>query len=203
MDPLEVLLQPAARILNRNIAEMTPARELCAELDGTVGAIRVANTALAMSFTMHRDHVELGTTVPDEPDFVITGTLLTLARVAGGAGEDALREGAIDMSGNPYKAQAFQKLLRYARPDLEEELSGVIGDTAAHGIGQAARGMARWAREAGVTMQGNLREYLQEEGRDVPSRYETERFSRDLRTLRDDVERLAVRIERLRRERQK
>lgn len=202
MDPLEVLLRPAARILNRNIAEMTPARELCAELDGTVGAIRVANTTLAMSFIVHADHVELAAAVPDDPDFVITGSLLTLARVAGGADENALRDGSIELTGNPYKAQSFQKLLRYARPDPEEELAGVIGDVAAHGIGRAARGVARWAREAGATMQDNLREYLQEEGRDVPSRYETERFARDLRTLRDDVERLAARIERLRRGRE-
>ena len=44
---------------------------------------------------------------------------------------------------------------------------------------------------------GHLREYLQEESRDVPSRYETERFARSVAALRDDVDRLAARIERL------
>ena len=39
MDALEALFRPIANILNRNIGEITPARELCARLDGkTVGA---------------------------------------------------------------------------------------------------------------------------------------------------------------------
>ena len=46
MDPLATLLGPATRILNRNIREITPARELCAELAGSVAAIRVRNTAI-------------------------------------------------------------------------------------------------------------------------------------------------------------
>ena len=44
-------------------------------------------------------------------------------------------------------------------------------------------------------MEQNLREYLQEESHDLPSRYEFERFTKDVNTLRDDVERLAARID--------
>jgi ubiquinone biosynthesis protein UbiJ len=43
----------------------------------------------------------------------------------------------------------------------------------------------------------NFREYLQEESRDVPSRYEIERFAKRVNELRDDVDRLAARIGRL------
>ena len=46
-------------------------------------------------------------------------------------------------------------------------------------------------------MRGNVREYLQEESRDVPSRYEVERFTRDVGALRDDVDRLEARLARL------
>jgi ubiquinone biosynthesis protein UbiJ len=46
-------------------------------------------------------------------------------------------------------------------------------------------------------MGGNIREYLQEESRDVPTRYEVERFTREVGTLRDDVERVAARLSRL------
>jgi ubiquinone biosynthesis protein UbiJ len=65
-------------------------------------------------------------------------------------------------------------LLTHARPDIEEELSAVIGDTAAHGLGEFA-----------------------EESRDVPSRYEVDQFSKRVNELRDDVDRLAARIGRL------
>jgi ubiquinone biosynthesis protein UbiJ len=47
-------------------------------------------------------------------------------------------------------------------------------------------------------MGANIREYLQEESRDVPSRYEADRFADNVSALRDDVDRLEARVRRLR-----
>ena len=91
-------------------------------------------------------------------------------------------------------AQSFQRLLWHARPDLEEELSGVIGDVAAHGLGNLARGVSDWGRKAGSTLRQNLSEYLQEESRAVPSRYEVDKFRGDVEKVRDDVARLEARL---------
>ena len=196
MDPLETLLRPATQILNRNIQQMTAARELTAKLAGQVVAVRVSDTALAMYFTIEKDAIQLSHQSDTEPDIVISGSLITLARVASGD-EQTIHDVSLQLIGDAGDAQAFQKLLAYAKPDIEEELAGIIGDTAAHGIGQVARGVLDWARDARSTLSSNLREYLQEESRDVPSRYEVERFSRDVNRLRDDVDRLAARIDRL------
>ena len=46
-------------------------------------------------------------------------------------------------------------------------------------------------------MGANIREYLQEESRDATSRYEVDRFATNVNTLRDDVDRLEARINRL------
>ncbi len=72
-----------------------------------------------------------------------------------------------------------------------------MGDAAAHRLGEIARGVGKWSREARSTMAQNIREYLQEESRDVPSRYEVERFTTNVGELRDDVDRLEARIRRL------
>jgi len=189
-------MQPIARVLNRNIGESTAAREQCQRLDGKIVAIRVRDTALACYFSIDNEVVTLGTDAePDaKPDVIITGSLVTLALMAG---EDSIRDGSLDLAGDAATAQAFQHLLAHAKPDVEEELSGVIGDSAAHTLGQFAKGVERWARETRSIMRDNIREYLQEESRDVPSRYEVERFSKDVNVLRDDVDRLAARIDRL------
>jgi ubiquinone biosynthesis protein UbiJ len=129
-----------------------------------------------------------------EPDVVITGSLVALALMAG---EDSIRDGSLDLTGDAATAQAFQQLLTHARPDIEEELSAVIGDTAAHGLGEFARAVGQWARQTRSIMGDNIREYLQEESRDVPSRYEVEQFSKHVNELRDDVDRLAARVGRL------
>ena len=143
------------------------------------------------------DVVSLRSEYADEPDVIITGSLLTLARMLKGSADAAIRSGEVDMTGDAATAQRFQKLLGLIRPDVEEELSRIIGDVAAHQLAEVARGVGKWARDARKTMGENIREYLQEESRDLPTRYEVERFSQKVGTLRDDVERVAARLNRL------
>jgi len=197
MNPLEAALRPVANVLNKNIRSTTPARDLCQKLDGTVVAVRVRNTSLATWFIVHNDCLVLTTECDAEPDVIITGSLITLARMAGEAGVGALRDGSLELTGDAHLADDFQQLLEYAKPDIEEELSGVVGDAAAHRLGEIARGVSNWTRSASSTMGSNIREYLQEESRDAPSRYEVDRFAGNVNTLRDDVDRLEARINRL------
>jgi len=197
MSPLEAALRPVTSMLNRNIRATTPARELCNKLAGTVVAVRVRNTALAAWFVVGDEELELTTDCEAEPDVIISGSLLTLARMAGESGTSALRDGSLELTGDPHLADDFQKLLAYARPDVEEELSGVVGDAVAHRLGKFARGVKNWGRDARSTMGANIREYLQEESRDAPSRYEVDNFAERVNTLRDDVDRLEARVNNL------
>ncbi len=196
-NPLETALRPIAKLLNRNIEASTPARALCRELAGSTIALRVSNTALAASFVIHEDFMELTTELADDPDVLLSGSLLTLVRLAARSDVGALRDGSLEMTGDVLLAEKFQQLLQFAKPDVEEELSGLVGDAAAHQLGEFARSVGRWGVQARDTMTGNIREYLQEESRDLPSRYEVDRFTADVDALRDDVDRLAARIRRL------
>ena len=197
MDALEAALRPVSRILNSNIQDSTPARELCLQLSGTVVAIRVNNTALVAYIRVFDDALDVVTSSSEEPDIVICGSLITLAKMAGQSGEAAVRDGSLQLTGDAEQAEQFQKLLFYAKPDIEEQLSGVVGDITAHRLGEIARGFGRWGRDTKRTMGDNIREYLQEESRDTPSRYEVERFTVEVNTLRDDVARVEARLNRL------
>ena len=171
MNALEPVLQPIARLLNRNIQSTTPARKLCSELVGTVVAVRVSKSDVTAWFVVRDDRLDGTTETQEDPD--------------------------VERTGDASLAEKFQQLLEFANPDLEEELSGVVGDAAAHRIGEFARGVSKWGAEARATMGDNIREYLQEESRDLPTRYEMDRFTANVDVLRDDVERLAARIQRL------
>ena len=197
MNALEPLLRPVAAMINRQVSAKTPAQELCRELDGRTFALRVPDTALAMYLAVETDHILLSGEYVDDPDVVATGSLLSLARLAGPAADDLIRDGDVDIEGDAVVAGQFRKLLRYGQPDLEEELSAVIGDVAAHGIGNVVRSVAGWTREAGATMQQNVSEYLQEESRTVPGRHETDEFRNDVNSLRDDVARFEARLKKL------
>ena len=156
------------------------------------------NTALAAYFKIHDESIALSGVLDDEPDICITGSLLTLARMAGSGDVGAIRDGSLELIGDAETAQAFQELLSTAKPDFEESLSAVVGDATAHSLGMASNSVRSWASDVRSTMGANIREYLQEESRDLPSRYEFERFDSAVGKLRDDVGRLAARIDRLR-----
>ncbi|MEX2126564.1 MAG: SCP2 sterol-binding domain-containing protein [Woeseia sp.] len=197
MDALERILQPLGKLANRQIRLKTPARELAAELQGSVIGVRVKNTAIAMYFRIDDGEISLSRDFDGVPDAAISGSLLTLAQLAGQSGEAAVRDGSLELTGDAELAQSFQRLLWHARPDLEEELSGVIGDVAAHELGELARSVTHWTRRAGETLRQNLSEYLQEESRSVPSRHEVDAFRGEVEGMRDDVARLEARLNRL------
>lgn len=197
MDPLETLLRPLVALINRQIRATTPAREICQDISGSVIAIRVKDSGLATYFHIRDDQITLTGRYTGEPDVVITGTLLMLARLATPSATDAIRDGSVELHGDAHIAQQFQRLLRYARPDIEEELSTLLGDAAAQHLGDFARKARAWGIDARETMRQNISEYLQEESRAVPSQHEVEMFRRDVNTLRDDVARFEARLNRL------
>ncbi len=170
---------------------------LCESLDGTSAAIRVRNTSLAAYLLIDSGQISLAGEYALEPDVVISGTLLSLLQLAGSANEDLIRSGDLELVGDAHVAAQLQKLLVFARPDAEEELSRLVGDVAAHGIGDVVRGIGKWGRGARSILRQNVSEYLQEESRAVPSRYEVERFRGRVELLRDDVARVEARIRRL------
>jgi len=195
--PLEVLLRPVSRLLNRNISESTPARALASELQGSTIAIHAEGTALRCHFTFDAQQLTLATESEAEPDVLISASLISLVRMLASPDAAAIRSGQVRLRGDAIIAQRFEKLLAYARPDVEEELSQILGDVAAHQLAQMARSVRDWAQQARATTGDNVREYLQEESRAVPTRYEAEKFAAQVGVLRDDVARAAARLQRL------
>jgi len=187
-------LTPLESILNRNIAGSVAARSLCKRLDGKVLALRFTGLPLSISFRSDGDRMTLDTAQPETASATLSGTPISFMQLAGATPEAALRTGAVHIEGDAEVAQTFSELLKAARPDLEEELSRVIGDVAAHQIGNVARSVLAFGRRASDTFAQNVAEYLQEEGRDLPTRTEADEFIVGVDKLRDDVERLDARL---------
>ncbi|HET9652999.1 MAG TPA: ubiquinone biosynthesis protein [Usitatibacter sp.] len=103
----------------------------------------------------------------------------------------------IEMTGDMELAHEISFLFRHLTWDVEEDLSRVVGDIAAHRIASAARSLDRWARDASLRLAQGAAEYWTEESPMIASRVKVEGFVRDVSDLRDAVDRLEKRIERL------
>ena len=127
-------------------------------------------------------------------DATLAGTPLALLALVGPGAEDRLRGSGIQIAGDAEIAQRFRELLQQAQPDFEEELSGIFGDLAAHQIANFARGLFDWGRKAADSLATNVAEYLQEEGRDVPTRVELDEFLESVDQLREAADRAEARL---------
>jgi ubiquinone biosynthesis protein UbiJ len=186
--------------LNRCVGESTAARELLARLDGTSFAVHVEGLGLTRVLHAEGERLRL-----DSDAGVATATLratpLDLLRLLRADGVSGVKRTRAELSGDLDVAERYARLLKLARPDLEEEAAKWLGDVPAHALGEAVRGFRVWLERAGAALRMNTAEYLQEESRAMPGPLEAQAFYADVERLRDDVERAAARLALLERRR--
>jgi len=113
-------------------------------------------------------------------------------------GEDAWRKANVE--GDTGLASVISKVAANLRWDFEEDLSRVFGDIAAHRMAEAGRSAGAWPKQAASAIAGNVAEFLTEEKHLLVTPLRAAEFVRDVDELRDAVERLDKRIERLQRQ---
>lgn len=109
--------------------------------------------------------------------------------------ESAWRE--IDIAGDTDFASAIHHVTRNLRWDVEEDLSRVFGDIAAHRMAETGRTLQRWGEQAAHNTGRAFAEYWTEEQPLIAGARDLEEFGRAVDQLRDAAARLEKRLERL------
>ncbi len=170
-----------------------------AELNGKVIRLRIAGAHPFEIFVLPseaglslREHYE------GEPDVTLTGDLPVFARFAlRRVVPEMVAAGEVQISGDIDLGQRFQRLMEKIDIDWEEQAARVLGDAAAHQLGNALRDLRTWSIQSLHTLREDAAEYLQEESRLLPLRTRAERFRQAVESLRLDAERLEKRFQRL------
>jgi ubiquinone biosynthesis protein UbiJ len=104
---------------------------------------------------------------------------------------------ALEVDGDPRLASEILALAHYLRWDVEEDLSRIFGDVAAHRMAETGRAFAAWQGQAARRLVESLADYAVDEKRVLMARAEVESFAEAVARLRDAVERLEKRVQRL------
>jgi ubiquinone biosynthesis protein UbiJ len=104
---------------------------------------------------------------------------------------------AVAVTGNARLASEVMLLVRHLRWDAEEDLSRLAGDVAARRIVEVAGRFGRWQADAVRRLAESLVEYAVEEKHILARRSEIEPLAGRIARLRDAIERLEKRVERL------
>jgi ubiquinone biosynthesis protein UbiJ len=190
---------PFSLALNHLLEAEPQARERLAPFAGEVVELR-APPLPALTFTiLPGGRVEAG----GERGAAAGGLVVTLKPgflAALAKGEDHLMH-AVEASGNERLAAEVMWLLRHLRealPDIaEEDLSRLVGDVAAHRFARGVRSLLTWQADAGRRLAESFADYVTEEKRMVVGRAEHDGFAAGVARLRDALERLEKRIDRL------
>lgn len=165
---------------------------------GKVIGIELVATGIQLFFIPDQGgHLQVLSQYEGKPDCLISGTPLNLLRSTLSERSDATFSGDIHLEGNSKLAQEFTSILKRIDIDWEEQLSHLSGDVLAHQIGENVRNTGKWISRSLDSAGLNFQEYLQEEARLIPTALELDNFFQDVDTLRDDVERLAARLQQL------
>jgi len=184
---------PFAAALNRLLDAEPWARERLAPFAGEMLELR-APPLPSLRFTVAADGRLAPAAAETIASLVITAGPGALAAAMQGE-EQLLR--AVEVSGNARLASEVMFLFRHLRWDAEEDMAKVFGDVAAHRLAGFARGVAAWHVDAARRVGEGLVEYATEEKHVLVSRGELDELAASHARLRDGLERLEKRIDRL------
>ena len=193
-----LLFAHAEATLNRWIAQSGAAQTQLRALEGRAMRIDVAGTQLRILLQVDEQQMQLRQVDENAAaDIVVCAGAFELLELLRADPAKPLVAGEIEFRGSLRIAEQFSGVLRLARPSLEDELAGWIGGVPAHLAAQCGTAVAAWGRKAIASLERDTSQYLLYEAREVPRTDEVADFMVVTETLRDDVERLARRVERL------
>ena len=103
----------------------------------------------------------------------------------------------IEIHGDTEFVTVINHVFRNLRWDIEEDLSGVFGDIAAHRMVQTGRTLDQWRAQSLDNLARSFAEYWTEEQPLIARARDVAQFNRDVDQLRDDVARFEKRVENL------
>ena len=178
-------------VLNRLLAAEPWARARLAPFAGETLELRAPPLPALRFSILPGGTLEAGSAMPGlvmtlKPEF-----LVGLAR----GEEHALRSVAVD--GNAKLAAEVLLLARQLRWDVEEDLSRLFGDIAAHRLAEAGRAFVAWHLDAAQRLAAALTDYATDEKHFLARRAELDTLAESVARLRDAIARLDKRLERL------
>ena len=188
-----MLSEPAVGVVNHLLQGADWARERLAPFAGA--RLRFEVPPVSSTFTITSDGL-LGAGVSTEPPAAtVRVEPLVLFRIAVLRDEPARQ--LIRVQGDAELAAAFTGVLANLNWDAEDDLSRVLGDVAAHRAVRAATALYQWQLQMASNLAGSIVEYATEEQPIIAGADALKQFVAEVDAIREDVERVEKRIERL------
>lgn len=167
-------------------------------LSGKIISIYISDWRLSLLILPNEKGLELSDDPHLVPDVTLRATLFDLIKVGVAKGSNAsLFSNKVEIKGDIELGEKIREILEKIDIDWEEHLSHIIGDIGAHQINRSFNKIKKIGKRILSSFSENLSDYLQVESSLLPTETQVEKLFKDIGHLRNDVDRLELRVARL------
>lgn len=200
---LGVLGRALEGALNRVLALDAESAQRMRALESRAIELSWSGAGLGLRIGVRDGRLCVGPLEDAAPDLSVSSTLAGFVGMLFPARADTpLTAGKVQISGDAELARRLEQLVREFEPDIEGAFTRVLGATAGPVLARTLKSGFDWARSSATTLAQDGAEYLRDETGDIVAREELDAFADAVDRVRDDAERLAARVARLRPERE-
>jgi ubiquinone biosynthesis protein UbiJ len=186
-----VLHSVTASSVNHLLRSNSWARDKLAPFAGKTARFECPPFSLALTVQENGEvtAVDAAATAPDATVKLTAGLMLRLLA------RDQAAWAEIEVDGDTAFATVLNQIARNLRWDVEEDLSRVFGDIAAHRIVQTGKTLDQWRAQAADNLARSFAEYWTEEQPLIARARDIAQFNHEVDVLRDDAARFEKRLQ--------
>jgi ubiquinone biosynthesis protein UbiJ len=199
-NPLLALAGEALELALNRVVALDPAMPTdLGALEGRRIELGWRDAGLALAITVRDGRLRVGPAGGEaRPDLALRGSLAGFVGLLLPRREGALPAGTVEIEGDAELARRLERLAREFAPDWDAAFEAAFGPAIGLPLAKAAQGAVGAMRERVARLAEDTAEYLKTESRTTIAREELDDFLDAVDALRDDVERAAARVDRLR-----
>ena len=194
---LTLLLSPIESLVNRVIHSDPDALQKIASLKNQAIKIDCTDWNIALFILPNESGLQFENKYDGKINTEIVGTLNHFFKlILNGSDQKALFQYPVEIKGNTHTIEVLRDAFKSLDCDLEEQLSKILGDATAHQLFFHAAETKNTLKSISQKLKNNLQEFIYFESKSFPTKKQVEKFYTDVATLRDDVERAELKVNR-------
>lgn len=172
-----------------------------AALDGRSITLTWNGPEWALRIQVDKDQLRVGPAHAGDSDLSLRTTLGGLIGLLKPSTSKSLPAGRVQIAGDVELMRRIEQISRRFDPDWDSAFGARLGPVIGPQVARHLREAFAWIAASAKGFTESAAEYVQEESRDVVAAHELNEFGEAVDQLRDDVERVEARLQRLQRQR--
>ena len=186
------------KLLNAAVAYDTETAQLLEELNDVIIALHVSPLEWCYYVSVYNGHITIKSGASEEASVTLNGSIIAFAGIlTQDRNAITLAGSGVTVAGDTLVLKRVETIFQKLDVDWEAALSDLVGDIPAHFVASSLSALSRTAEDNRRRILAGGVEFVQEEWKIVPAMPEFEHFSRNIRKLSIDVDRMTSRIDNL------